>query len=262
MFVKNTNFQDLPIRALSALIFGSLAVGSIVLGGMISTLFFSSCLAVLAWEVFYIFSGGRLKLLETRLIIPTLLFFVPIFHYYNFYPFVTLLIITIMTTLFKEDRWLKFFCIFYIGTSVLICQALLFTIIDTPPLFTLLLIIAVVAASDVGGYFFGRIIGGPKIYALVSPKKTWAGSVGGIILAIFICIVINPIFKYSLIEMSFLGFFLSVSAQAGDFFESFLKRRFKVKDSGFLLPGHGGFFDRLDGLLAAVPVYFGILFFY
>ena len=56
--------------------------------------------------------------------------------------------------------------------------------------------------------------------------------------------------------------FLGIAAQTGDFFESFLKRRFEVKDSGFLLPGHGGLFDRLDGVLAAVPIYFGIMFFY
>jgi len=55
---------------------------------------------------------------------------------------------------------------------------------------------------------------------------------------------------------------LGIAAQAGDFFESFLKRRFEVKDSGFLLPGHGGLFDRLDGVVAAVPIYFGIMFFF
>ena len=81
-------------------------------------------------------------------------------------------------------------------------------------------------------------------------------------LAVFVCVGLTPIFQYSNVEMVALGFCLSFSAQAGDLFESFLKRRFKVKDSGVLLPGHGGFFDRLDGVLAAVPIYFGILFFY
>ena len=66
------------------------------------------------------------------------------------------------------------------------------------------------------------------------------------------CVCIRSVFQYSLIEAVLIGFFLAISAQLGDFFESFLKRKFKVKDSGFLLPGHGGLFDRLDGFLAAI----------
>ena len=106
------------------------------------------------------------------------------------------------------------------------------------------------------------ILGGAKIYRLISPNKTWAGSVGGLFIAVFVCIAINPIFEYTINEMILFALFLGIAAQAGDFFESFLKRRFEVKDSGFLLPGHGGLFDRLDGVLAAVPIYFGIMLFY
>ena len=256
------NFQDLPIRILSAILFGSLAVGSIVSGEMISTLFLSGCLAVLIWEVFYIFNFGQLPIFNLRLLIPSLIFFLPILNYYDFYPLLGLLLILSLSMFFSEGRWLKCFCILYIGMSVLICQELLLTASDIPSAYHLLLILAVVAASDIGGYFFGRIIGGPKIYVSISPKKTWAGSLGGIVLAVFVCVGLTPIFQYSNVEMVALGFCLSFSAQAGDLFESFLKRRFKVKDSGVLLPGHGGFFDRLDGVLAAVPIYFGILFFY
>ena len=79
--------------------------------------------------------------------------------------------------------------------------------------------------------------------------------------SVIACLLISPLFDHSLSWACFLGFVLAVSAQAGDFFESWLKRKFKMKDSGVLLPGHGGFFDRLDGLLAAVPVYCGLVFF-
>ena len=260
--LKSKNFQDLPTRVFSALIFGSLATGSILSGGMISTLFLSACLSILAWEVLFIFTGGHLRVFETRSIIPALLFFVPFFQFYDFYGVEALFIIAIMSFLFKEGRWLKCFCIIYIGISVIIFQKLLLAEGDIPSFYHLLLIISVVAATDIGGYFFGRMIGGPKIYASISPNKTWAGSIGGLGLTIFICILINPIFKYSMFELLSVAVCLSISAQVGDFFESFLKRRFTVKDSGFLLPGHGGFFDRLDGVLAAVPVYSAIMFFY
>ena len=83
---------------------------------------------------------------------------------------------------------------------------------------------------------------------------------GGILLAILVSIVFSPLLEYSLRQIFFVSFFLAISAQGGDFIESWLKRKFKVKDSGFLLPGHGGFFDRLDGLLAAVPVYTGFIY--
>ena len=120
--------------------------------------------------------------------------------------------------------------------------------------------IAVVVASDVGGYFVGRSLGGPKIYQSISPKKTWAGSIGGVVLAIITSILIVSFFNYSLSAITMLAFILAISSQLGDLFQSWLKRKFNVKDSGFLLPGHGGFFDRLDGLLAAVPVYYGLSF--
>ena len=262
MLLVSKNFQDLPTRFFSALIFGLVAFGSIMIGGLVCALFFSVCLSVLVWEVFYIFNFGRLTIINTRLIIPGLSFFVPLLQYYNFYPLVALLIIANMSMFFSEGRWLKFFCILYIGLSVLMCHELLYVPNDVPSFYHLILILAVVAASDIGGYFFGRILGGAKIYKLISPKKTWSGSVGGLLLAVFVCIVINPIFEYTIVEMILFAFSLGIASQVGDFFESFLKRRFEVKDSGFLLPGHGGLFDRLDGVLAAVPVYFGIMFVY
>ena len=262
MLKVSKNFHDLPTRFFSALIFGSVAVVCIILGGLVCALFFSVCLSVLVWEVFYIFSCGRLTIINIRSFIPGLSFFVPLLQYYNFYPLVALLIIANLSIIFGEGRWLKFFCILYIGLSVLMCQELLHTQSDVPSFFHLFLILAVVAASDIGGYFFGRILGGAKIYRLISPNKTWSGSIGGLIIAVFVCIAINPFFEYTINEMIYFALFLGIAAQAGDFFESFLKRRFEVKDSGFLLPGHGGLFDRLDGVLAAVPIYFGIMFFY
>lgn len=108
-------------------------------------------------------------------------------------------------------------------------------------------------ATDIFAYFAGRSIGGPKLAPRVSPNKTWAGLAGGVLGAgAFGALVawafdLEPLFYW-------LGFPMGAVAQAGDLFESWVKRRCEVKDSGRLLPGHGGVLDRLDGLLAVALV--------
>lgn len=116
-------------------------------------------------------------------------------------------------------------------------------------------IVAVVIATDTGAYFSGRAIGGPKIAPSISPSKTWAGLSGGMLAAGLVSFA----FFYSNVgERSFsamglaalaIGAVLAIVAQAGDFLESYLKRQANLKDSGNLIPGHGGVLDRVDGLL-------------
>lgn len=149
---------------------------------------------------------------------------------------------------------------------------------------TVLMIVGAVIGTDIGAYFAGRAIGGPKIAPAISPSKTWAGLFGGVlgasaILAAFpfawergVCRVFYPepilppgVFQFDgpcsgivrlgppepmLLWAAITGFIIAVVAQAGDFFESWMKRKAGVKDSGKLIPGHGGLFDRVDGLLA------------
>jgi phosphatidate cytidylyltransferase len=120
---------------------------------------------------------------------------------------------------------------------------------------TALWVFLVVAAADTGGYFAGRIIGGPKLWPKVSPKKTWAGIGGGVALAV----VLGGLFSWATTGTTFLQVCAvsagaAVVSQGGDLAESALKRHFDVKDSGRLLPGHGGALDRFDGLVAAVLV--------
>ncbi len=110
--------------------------------------------------------------------------------------------------------------------------------------------LAVVWATDIGAYFSGRAIGGPKLAPALSPNKTWAGLGGGMVAALLIGFVIAALFHLPA-ALRLLGAPMAVLAQMGDLFESWLKRRAGVKDSGRLLPGHGGALDRLDGV---VPV--------
>jgi phosphatidate cytidylyltransferase len=116
-------------------------------------------------------------------------------------------------------------------------------------------LLCAVWAADILAYFAGRIVGGPKLWPAVSPKKTWAGLggavAGGALAAFAVCAWqgIGPIAAPVLI-----GGLLGVVEQGGDLFESALKRRYGVKDSGRLIPGHGGVLDRVDGLVAAAMV--------
>lgn len=112
----------------------------------------------------------------------------------------------------------------------------------------------VVWATDIGGYFAGRAIGGPKLAPRISPKKTWAGLGGAAAAAAATGVGVAFAFDISALALAAaLGGLMAVVAQLGDLLESAVKRRFNTKDSGALIPGHGGILDRIDGLLAAAP---------
>ena len=111
-------------------------------------------------------------------------------------------------------------------------------------------IMLVVWATDSFAYFAGRILGGPKLAPRLSPKKTWSGLLGGMLGAAVVSAVYAGFLLPHWVQLSFVAAALAVVAQLGDIFESALKRHFGVKDSGTLIPGHGGVLDRVDGLVA------------
>lgn len=116
---------------------------------------------------------------------------------------------------------------------------------------TVLWVFAVVVATDTGAYFTGRTLGGPKLAPRISPKKTWSGLAGGVLSAALAgAILALAIGRPSLTEIALVSGVLAVVAQIGDLLISKAKRRFKIKDSSNLIPGHGGVLDRLDGFLA------------
>lgn len=119
----------------------------------------------------------------------------------------------------------------------------------------ILYILIVVWATDIAAYFGGRAIGGPKLWPKVSPKKTWSGALTGLFAAILAggATVALTGAGHPLTGL-LLAIPLSIAAQAGDLFESSMKRRFGVKDSGTIIPGHGGVLDRVDGLFGAAAL--------
>lgn len=140
----------------------------------------------------------------------------------------------------------------YIGVAAVMLYLLrqLVPLVGSTPL---VLLLGGVIATDVGAYFAGRTIGGPKIAPAISPSKTWAGLGGGMVAATaltFAAFAATDGLTAGPFEKIGIGCGMAIIAQLGDFFESWMKRRAGVKDSGTLIPGHGGLFDRLDGLLA------------
>ena len=114
-----------------------------------------------------------------------------------------------------------------------------------------LFVVLVVWASDIGAYVSGRWFRGPKLAPALSPAKTWSGAVGGLVAAM---VVGAAVAGHATVGMASFAGLLAIVCQAGDLLESAIKRHVGVKDSGRLIPGHGGLLDRLDGLLAAAPV--------
>jgi phosphatidate cytidylyltransferase len=162
-----------------------------------------------------------------------------------------------------------------------IACAVLLALRDLPMgMFWVLMVVGAVIGTDIGAYVLGRLIGGPKIAPAISPSKTWAGLVGGMIGAALVILLLvsrmtDPAFNSLLAQnpgtlhdtyqvvvspmgsafgFAVAGALIAVVAQIGDFFESWMKRKAGVKDSGKLLPGHGGLFDRVDGLLLVLVV--------
>jgi phosphatidate cytidylyltransferase len=120
----------------------------------------------------------------------------------------------------------------------------------------LLFLGAAVAATDSGAYFSGRAIGGLKLAPTISPNKTWAGLIGGMAAAAAAGWLVAVAFSAARPELAALvGLCIALAAQAGDLLESAVKRHVGAKDSGWLIPGHGGVLDRLDGFIAAAPLF-------
>lgn len=118
-----------------------------------------------------------------------------------------------------------------------------------------LLLLFAVWATDTGAYLAGRRFGGPKLAPSLSPKKTWSGAAGGLAAAILVGLLFGAAARgWHAPAAAGLAALLSVAAQAGDLLESAAKRRLGVKDSGTLIPGHGGLLDRVDGLMVAAPL--------
>lgn len=126
--------------------------------------------------------------------------------------------------------------------------------------FLVLLAMAIIILADIGGYIAGNLLGRHKLAPTISPGKTWEGLLGGLALQVLLVMgLLTYISEINWLNLCLLVFPVALSSVIGDLFESMLKRHRGIKDSSNLLPGHGGFLDRLDGVMAALPLFFVIL---
>lgn len=127
----------------------------------------------------------------------------------------------------------------------------------------LLWMFAIIWSTDIMAFFIGKSFGGPKIAPHISPNKTWSGAVGGLITSAIIGVIsASVLFKGSIVFFIAISVILSIIEQISDLIESKIKRTFGVKDSGSIIPGHGGVLDRLDGMILVAPAVLLLLIFF
>ncbi len=149
------------------------------------------------------------------------------------------------------------------GVLYLVCMPLYLTRIQaaTDGVRWTLLFLLIVWAGDSAAYFVGKKYGKKKLYSLISPKKTYEGAAGGLLAGILIAFIFKLLFFRTMpwLAVLFVPVLVGVASQIGDLCESFLKRAYGKKDSGSILPGHGGFLDRFDGVVFSAPVMYACI---
>ena len=207
--------------------------------------------------------------LKKRIITSLFLFILLILMYvYNYVLIIAVIIISlivwieffglIMKIFYKNNLKNKIFRLFFKGTSLIYLCLLSFLIVfifSTENVYKFFAIYSLLVAitSDIGGMVFGKFFKGKKL-TKISPKKTISGSIGAFVFSISLIFVFNKNFEnYAFIKVLFFTVTVSFISQIGDLFISFLKRKANVKDTSDILPGHGGFLDRIDGIIFALP---------
>ena len=210
--------------------------------------------------------------LKKRIITSLFLFILLILMYvYNYVLIIAVIIISlivwieffglIMKIFYKNNLKNKIFRLFFKGTSLIYLCLLSFLIVfifSSENIYKFFAIYSLLVAitSDIGGMVFGKFFKGKKL-TKISPKKTISGSIGAFVFSILLIFIFNKNFEnYVFMKVLFFTVTVSFISQIGDLFISFLKRKANVKDTSDILPGHGGFLDRIDGIIFALP--FGI----
>ena len=161
--------------------------------------------------------------------------------------------INLTKKIFHKIFYLFFINLFFIIYIFIFCFLFVFFSNFIQLKIIILMLILICAASDIGGFIFGKIFKGPKL-TKISPNKTIAGSLGSILLSIFVIIILGYFLSLNInFFLIMISIIISISCQIGDLLFSYLKRKAKIKDTGKFLPGHGGVLDRVDGILLGFP---------
>ena len=258
---KTGKYAELPLRIASAVVLAAFALLCAWIGGKTFTL-----LAIaLALLIFFEFRAMVRIHLPSRFAFAAFGFLLLVFGFYLVNQQVSgLIILAAGTGVMLIWEWVAQRRIW--GAILLLYAAIPFAaLVDMREgesgFFIILFVFACVWGADTFAYFSGKTFGGPKLAPAISPNKTWSGFIGGIVGAIVISAMLEVGFGYSVsLPAVVLAILLALFSQFGDLFESWVKRKFGVKDSGTIIPGHGGLLDRIDGLIFAIAAAWVISF--
>lgn len=243
---KKADFSDLTTRTFSAIVMLVVAGWATWQGGTVFKALLIIATGLMAWEISRMHDGRKGLAISSGAIIGlcSFLTFFPLGLSSTIILGMQILVALLMAETHRTSKVTVFLSIMVI---VFATSALGVFRQEQGLILTLWLLLCIIA-SDIGGYFAGKLFGGPKLWVRISPKKTWSGTIGGWVLAacvgtVFVCVADQDIW---LIAASVL---VAIAAQSGDLAESALKRRAGIKDSSNLIPGHGGLLDRFDGVL-------------
>jgi phosphatidate cytidylyltransferase len=244
--------SELTMRIVSAAVLAPLAVGAAYVGGWPFAVFWGAAAVAIGWEWITVTAAGRPALVGTSAVLVLATVLAILGQVMN-----ALVVVgcgTVLAFLLgPERRWWAAAGVLYAGAALM--APVVLRADAELGLVAIVFLFGIVWATDILGYFVGRLVGGPKLWPAVSPKKTWSGALGGALGAMIVGLAIAR-YGYRANPLAVVGLALLLSAvsQGGDLFESAVKRRFGVKDASHVIPGHGGVMDRLDGFVAAAAV--------
>ncbi|SOH93598.1 phosphatidate cytidylyltransferase [Monaibacterium marinum] len=253
MTKSSSKFADLRLRLISALVLAGVALVVFLFGGLWSAVLLAIGTGAMVWEWREMVVGQGQGLRPPGiLMIAVAAIAVIVSDQFNPITGMAVLVVgTLISAAWERER-LRFTVTgaLYIGVAMICIEALRAD--SRFGFLAVLWLVLVVVAVDVGGYFGGRVFGGPKLWQRVSPKKTWSGLIGSVGCAQFVGFIFALVVGLSYpAEVALMSALVALVAVGGDLVESAAKRFFGVKDSSRLMPGHGGILDRLDGLMAA-----------
>lgn len=244
--MSGSGWSDLKMRVISGVVLAAIGLVAVISGGWPFGLFMSAVCGFMLWELLNIASVKQALSIPVSLVASAILFLEP----FGYIPSALVLLVGFPAAayLLANQHNLRVLAFaFMISASGLVIIMMRFEM----GLIWVLWLIAVVVATDVAGYFGGRLIGGPKFWPSLSPKKTWSGTASGWVAAACVGAAFDVAYMGPFVAVSVA---VSFASQMGDIAESALKRKFGIKDSSNLIPGHGGFLDRFDGMIAATLV--------
>ena len=248
-----SKIADLKVRVLSALVLGPVVLLAVWAGGWVFQALLAVCAFIALGEWVLMVAPERMpeafwhSMLAMAVVLVNYALGGPLSMVVQAVVFG----IIVQVSVGGRPSWLLGFGIPYVAAGI----AGLAWLREHPGLPLVIFCLFAVWATDIGAYAAGRAIGGPKLAPRISPKKTWAGLIGGMVAAAVFGVAVAYAAGAAKPWLALLvAPLLAVVGQAGDLFESWVKRRYNVKDSSNLIPGHGGLLDRIDGLLVAAPV--------